>query len=1059
MENKLNDTATLLNIEVKYPIYFLNKNLKIGKLCKLATVRTNTTFSVFEKNGSRYVLQRNSRPEIEIELKTSNGDFKPKGVAINLTQNQTNFSDNFKINGSGKNGWSLRPAQKGAIYALLSHWSLSNDVATIVLPTGTGKTETMLSATIADNAERTLVVVPTIDLKNQIAEKFATWGILRDLGVIGDDAPNPTTLVLSKTISSLKHIEDFNKADVVITTPAFIARAPIEVLKELAKIFSHVFFDEAHHIQAKEWGFLKSLFKNSKIVQFTATPYRNDRKPIEGKVIYNYPLSQALVDKCFSKISLVSIEEKHPKKKDKAIADAAHERLLSDREKGWTQHKMMVRAEEKKHAEQLYKCYKEWFPEERVVLVHSQTKQRKKIVREIKEGKFDIIICVDMLKEGFDYPDFKIAAVHGVHKSLSVLLQFIGRFTRTSENLGDASFVVNYAEETISIELENLFQEGSGWENVISEIADARKQEAESLLSFLQGCKPFTGFDSPDVELNPKLVYPALSCVCFKTVNVNWNNFKDAFSLKKYHLSQPYINEKEDVFYFTVQKREKVKWARTENMKDQTWNLVVMHFNKEKGLLFVGYSEKRLDLNTLIKKISGDDAKIINGDSVFRSFDSIKRLSIVHAGIFRPANHLHRYSRLSGADVTKELTRWKQGNRCEKSDFVGIGFRDGFPVSVGASVKGKIWSPARVGDLKEWKDWCLKMGDLITDETINSDLLLENSAEKYQLEVFPTDLVVLATDWAEELYDRIHRITLELPNKRSFLISECELKHISTSGIHANFRIVIHDQTVEFSIELNKEKGHLVKGLDDSKIEVEGLKSNTITLKKFFEENPPTMFLLDGCTISGSIYTDYGDTPLIQIPDEQIHSLSWNDVNYQFESLYKGIDERENSIQEFMMKKLVERGAKIVFNDDNSGESADVVAIFLEDSLVRFELVHCKYSSSKSGSRLGDLYEVCGQAIVSLRYKWKPEELLKHMERRNSLGVLKHKRFYFGSIEDLEFVKKAIRYSDVQFEFAIAQPGVKTSSITTEMKDFLGSLYSTVLEMTETQLKCYFNMN
>src|SRR5690606_23181481 len=137
---------------------------------------------------------------------------------------------------------------------------------------------------------------------------------------------------------------------------------------------------------------------------------------------------------------------------------------------------------------------------------------------------------------------------------------------------------------------------------------------------------------------------------------------------------QPYINENEDVFYFTVQKREKVKWARTENMKDQTWNLVVMHFNKENGLLFVGYSEKRLDLNTLVKKISGDDAKIINGDSVFRSFDAIKRLSIVDAGIFRPANHLHRYSRLSGADVTKELTRWKQGNRCERSDFVGIGF-------------------------------------------------------------------------------------------------------------------------------------------------------------------------------------------------------------------------------------------------------------------------------------------------------------------------------------------------------------------------------------------------
>jgi hypothetical protein len=36
------------------------------------------------------------------------------------------------------------------------------------------------------------------------------------------------------------------------------------------------------------------------------------------------------------------------------------------------------------------------------------------------------------------------------------------------------------------------------------------------------------------------------------------------------------------------------------------------------------------------------------------------------------------------------LTKWKNGSRCQKSDFVGIGFRNGFPVSVGASVKEKF---------------------------------------------------------------------------------------------------------------------------------------------------------------------------------------------------------------------------------------------------------------------------------------------------------------------------------------------------------------------------------
>lgn len=300
-------------------------------------------------------------------------------------------------------------------------------------------------------------------------------------------------------------------------------------------------------------------------------------------------MSQALRDSCFSPISLVSVDEKHPKKKDKAIADAAMERLKSDRANGFDAHRIMVRAENRTKAEELFEDYQQWYPDERIVLVHSGITGRKKIIEDIRDHKYDIVVCVDMLKEGFDYPNFKIAAVHSVHKSLSVLLQFIGRFTRTQEKLGPASFVVNYAEEKMSQELENLFQEGSGWETVISEIADAKKTEAESLLTFLQGCQPYSGFDSPDIELNPKLVYPALSCVCYKCETVNWINFKNAFNLKQYALSQPYFNQQENVFYFTTQKRDKVKWAKTDKIRDQKWDLIILHFDKtnKKSLYWV----------------------------------------------------------------------------------------------------------------------------------------------------------------------------------------------------------------------------------------------------------------------------------------------------------------------------------------------------------------------------------------------------------------------------------------------------------------------------------------
>ncbi len=51
----------------------------------------------------------------------------------------------FKQEDKKENQIGLRHPQLGAIHRSLSHWSYSEEIATIVMPTGTGKTETMLS--------------------------------------------------------------------------------------------------------------------------------------------------------------------------------------------------------------------------------------------------------------------------------------------------------------------------------------------------------------------------------------------------------------------------------------------------------------------------------------------------------------------------------------------------------------------------------------------------------------------------------------------------------------------------------------------------------------------------------------------------------------------------------------------------------------------------------------------------------------------------------------------------------------------------------------------------
>ena len=71
------------------------------------------------------------------------------------------------------------------------------------------------------------------------------------------------------------------------------------------------------------------------------------------------------------------------------------------------------------------------------------------------------MVCVNMLGEGFDLPELKIAAFHDIRKSLPITLQFAGRFTRTSRDakLGDASFIANLADLKVQQELDSLYEE------------------------------------------------------------------------------------------------------------------------------------------------------------------------------------------------------------------------------------------------------------------------------------------------------------------------------------------------------------------------------------------------------------------------------------------------------------------------------------------------------------------------------------------------------------------------------------------------------------------------
>ena len=158
------------------------------------------------------------------------------------------------------------------------------------MPTGTGKTETILSIVVAGHFKRTLVIVPSDALREQTKNKFVQLGLLRELGLITDNTLNPIVATIKHGVDDHEHLAELLKSNVIVASASALAKFKSEYFVKLTEACTHLVVDEAHHITAATWARVKSQFKDKSVFQFTATPFRSDGSRVEGKILINYPL-------------------------------------------------------------------------------------------------------------------------------------------------------------------------------------------------------------------------------------------------------------------------------------------------------------------------------------------------------------------------------------------------------------------------------------------------------------------------------------------------------------------------------------------------------------------------------------------------------------------------------------------------------------------------------------------------------------------------------------------------------------------------------------------------
>ena len=75
----------------------------------------------------------------------------------------------------------FREAQRGALFAIASHFTSRTDPAIVTMPTGAGKTAVLQASAFLLRASRVLVLTPSRLVREQIAEDFGELRVLKRL--------------------------------------------------------------------------------------------------------------------------------------------------------------------------------------------------------------------------------------------------------------------------------------------------------------------------------------------------------------------------------------------------------------------------------------------------------------------------------------------------------------------------------------------------------------------------------------------------------------------------------------------------------------------------------------------------------------------------------------------------------------------------------------------------------------------------------------------------------------------------------------------------------------
>ncbi|NJL71593.1 MAG: hypothetical protein HC888_08235 [Candidatus Competibacteraceae bacterium] len=606
------------------------------------------------------------------------------------------------------------------------------------------------------------------------------------------------------------------------------------------------------------------------------------------------------------------------KRADETIAEAAIGQLKADID-GGLDHLLMARCASAERAREVFKIYegkgKEFNP---VLVISEEPRDNKASINKLKARQTRIVVCVNMLGEGFDLPELKIAAVHDTHKSIAILLQFAGRFTRDAgDKVGDAAVFANIANQNVSSALERLYGEDADWNKLLSEFSSQHIKDYTEMIEFIRDSQRIDVPREDDEDgflITPNRLRPSFSVTAFRADSFSPQKFIESIS-KGMIIRGAWINEKRNALYFVTEQHLQTKWTASKTVRDRQWDLYILYYNKQQKTLFVHCSDTKAILSSLAVSVAGPNATALTGDVPFRCLAGILRLMFQNIGLKKPGRRNLRYSMYSGADVVNALSSAEKSTSF-KVNASSHGFANGEPVNISCSAKGRVWSKDR-GRIPELLAFCDSVGAKLNDDSIDVEKIIENVLIPKQVTKLPKQQV-FCIDWPHEFYSNPEESTKFKSTAGENSLSQYSVHFADPVNNKASiqFDILHQSHTARFELKLVKnERGFDVRQISGDRLTVIKGKLSFL-LDDYFNEYPPSILYVDGSELDGCYHVSPKDRKIGTFSDSQLEAWPWKGVSIKVESMWRKGIQRNNSIQEHVADSF--KGQyEIVFDDDD----------------------------------------------------------------------------------------------------------------------------------------------